>query len=138
GHELAPRRCCAGALRDSSCGSSNRACLAGSLRPWLGGRVPCPSQAIALERIPALTVCTREWQGRTMGWVRLVALAACGASALVVAGSASAARRLTLGGGDGFFVSGTQIVCIVVDGTRPPLRALLCALADRGTHKALV
>jgi hypothetical protein len=70
--------------------------------------------------------------------VRFAALAACGASALVFAESAGAARNITLGGGDGFFVSGTQIVCIVVDATRPPLRSLLCALADRRTRKALV
>jgi hypothetical protein len=73
-----------------------------------------------------------------MKWARIAAVVACGASSLVVARNATAARHLTLGPGEGFFVGGTQVACLVVDGTNPPLRDLLCALANRRTRKALV
>lgn len=60
------------------------------------------------------------------------------ALAVMPAPSASAARHLLLGGGDGFFVTGTQIVCgISKGGGDTEKRILLCSLGDRRLRKVV-
>jgi hypothetical protein len=50
---------------------------------------------------------------------------------------ASAVRHLLLGGGDGFFVTDTQIVCGISKGKDTEKRSLLCALGNRRLHKVV-
>lgn len=59
------------------------------------------------------------------------------ALAVVPALSASAARPLLLGGGDGFVVRGTQIVCGVSEGGDTEKRTLLCSLGDPRLRKVV-
>lgn len=57
--------------------------------------------------------------------------------AVMPAPSASAARHLLLGGGDGFFVTDTQIVCGISKGGKREKRTLLCALGNRRLRRVV-